>query len=220
LILLWNLLVVVLIYSTSAYAGQGKLTRAASSDPGVSGYRLHYGQSSRNYAASIDVGSQTSYTVPGLQEGKTYYCAATAISSAGESGFSNEASKAIPYPAPTANFNANPLTGTASLTVSFNDASTGAITNWRWDFGNGATSTAGAVVSGIAFLILVLALAIAFPDPTPFQATVFRTLLSLSAAAFAATIPGFLEVTVASIARATGAIAVFLMVYFFSPAKM
>ncbi len=74
--------------------------------------------------------------------------------------------------------------------------------------------------SGVAFLIALLALAIAVPDPTPFQYTVFRIVLALAAAAFAATIPGFLEVTISGIARATGAIAVFMIVYFFSPAGM
>lgn len=77
-----------------------------------------------------------------------------------------------------------------------------------------------AVGSGIVFLIILLALAIAIPNPTPFQYTVFRIVLALAAAAFAATIPGFLEVTVSGIARATGAIAVFLIVFFFSPARM
>jgi PKD repeat protein len=142
LILPWILLFSVLLHTSSAYAGQATLAWDASNEPDVSGYRLHYGQASRNYTASIDVGSQTNYTITGLQEGKTYYFAATAISSAGESGFSNEASKAIPYTAPTSNFNATPLTGTVPLTISFNDTSTGTITDWRWDFGNGATSTA------------------------------------------------------------------------------
>jgi len=77
-----------------------------------------------------------------------------------------------------------------------------------------------AVVSGAAFLIILLALAIAVPDPSPFQYVIFRITLALAAAAFSATIPGFLEVTVSSFARATGAIAVFLIVYFFSPANL
>ena len=44
--------------------------------------------------------------------------------------------------APTASFNATPTTGTAPLTVSFTDTSTGAPTSWLWDFGDGGTSTA------------------------------------------------------------------------------
>ncbi|HOV47512.1 MAG TPA: PKD domain-containing protein, partial [Anaerolineae bacterium] len=42
---------------------------------------------------------------------------------------------------PTAAFTATPLSGAAPLTVTFTDQSTGAITAWNWDFGNGASST-------------------------------------------------------------------------------
>ncbi|NOR23590.1 MAG: PKD domain-containing protein [Desulforhopalus sp.] len=45
-------------------------------------------------------------------------------------------------PAPLANFNADVLTGSAPLTVSFTDQSTGSITTWEWDFGDGSISTA------------------------------------------------------------------------------
>ncbi len=48
-----------------------------------------------------------------------------------------------PVPAPTAAFSATPTTGTAPLTVSFTDASTGiAPLSWAWDFNNdGATDS-------------------------------------------------------------------------------
>jgi PKD repeat protein len=45
-----------------------------------------------------------------------------------------------PPPAPVAAFSANPTSGEAPLTVSFADASTGAITDWAWDFGDGGSS--------------------------------------------------------------------------------
>jgi PKD repeat protein len=38
------------------------------------------------------------------------------------------------------NFTATPLTGTAPLTVTFTDASTGSPTSWSWSFGDGQTS--------------------------------------------------------------------------------
>ncbi|WFN34053.1 lectin like domain-containing protein [Methanogenium sp. S4BF] len=44
-------------------------------------------------------------------------------------------------PAPVANFTAEPISGTAPLTVQFNDTSTGTPTEWSWTFGDGATST-------------------------------------------------------------------------------
>jgi uncharacterized repeat protein (TIGR01451 family) len=43
---------------------------------------------------------------------------------------------------PTAEFSATPLNGLAPLTVTFTDQSTGAITAWLWNFGDGATSPA------------------------------------------------------------------------------
>ncbi|HOT02893.1 MAG TPA: PKD domain-containing protein [Methanolinea sp.] len=39
-------------------------------------------------------------------------------------------------PAPTAQFTATPLSGSAPLTVQFTDQSTGSITSWAWDFDN------------------------------------------------------------------------------------
>ena len=44
--------------------------------------------------------------------------------------------------APTADFDATPLTGTAPLEVSFMNASTGGATSWSWDFGDGNSSNA------------------------------------------------------------------------------
>ena len=40
-----------------------------------------------------------------------------------------------------ADFLANPTRGPAPLTASFTDQSTGSITSWKWDFGDGSTST-------------------------------------------------------------------------------
>jgi PKD repeat protein len=46
-----------------------------------------------------------------------------------------------PAPAPTADFTADIITGTAPLTVTFTDLSQGIITDWNWSFGDGATTT-------------------------------------------------------------------------------
>jgi len=40
---------------------------------------------------------------------------------------------------PVANFSATPTNGVLPLTVTFTDSSTGAVTNWFWNFGDGAT---------------------------------------------------------------------------------
>ena len=44
-------------------------------------------------------------------------------------------------PVPAANFGADPVSGERPLTVQFSDSSTGVITSWQWDFGDGTTST-------------------------------------------------------------------------------
>lgn len=77
-----------------------------------------------------------------------------------------------------------------------------------------------AYIFGVAFVIVILVLAVAFPEPTRFQYTVFRIILALAASGIASVIPGLLHVQVASWVKATGAIAVFVVVYFFSPAQL
>ena len=43
---------------------------------------------------------------------------------------------------PTASFTASPREGEAPLTVQFTDTSTGSVTSWLWNFGDGSTSSA------------------------------------------------------------------------------
>ena len=43
--------------------------------------------------------------------------------------------------APVANFTANVTNGTAPFTVQFNDTSTGSLSSWYWDFGDGSNSS-------------------------------------------------------------------------------
>src|SRR4051812_19669802 len=47
-------------------------------DPNVAGYVIVYGTQTNNYPFKIDVGNQTSYAVPGLVDGVTYYFAVQA----------------------------------------------------------------------------------------------------------------------------------------------
>jgi len=129
-----------------AQAGQATLAWDANIESILGGYQLYYGQASRTYTASVEVGNKTSYTLTGLQNDEKYYLAVKAYSIDGliQSGFSNEASATITSPstAPTAGFNANPTSGTEPLTVTFTDTSTGNVTTWSWDFDDGTTSTA------------------------------------------------------------------------------
>jgi hypothetical protein len=62
-----------------------------SPDSGVTGYRVYYGPTSRNYTNSIVAGNVTTNTISGLASGVTYFFAITANTAGGlESDFSNE----------------------------------------------------------------------------------------------------------------------------------
>ncbi|NIP48080.1 MAG: hypothetical protein GWN21_18870 [Gammaproteobacteria bacterium] len=70
----------------------------ASSSASVDGYTIHFGSSSGNYSETIFVGNQTSYTLTGLEAGRTYYIAITSRAAGGtsESAFSDEIVVNIP----------------------------------------------------------------------------------------------------------------------------
>jgi PKD repeat protein len=104
---------------------------------------------SEHYDVILDVGNALSVAISGLVDGLTYYFAVTAYDTSGyESAFSNEistqpsASGTPPLPQPVADFSATPAAGVDPLTVDFTDASSGSITAWAWDFGDGTASTA------------------------------------------------------------------------------
>ena len=115
----------------------------ASTAANLGGYKVYYGQSSGVYTESVDVGNSTSYSVPGLQAGATYYFAVSAydLTKTVDSGYSDEASATVPMPPPTVGFTPSQTSGNASLTVTFTPATTGDITNWQWNFGDGTTWT-------------------------------------------------------------------------------
>lgn len=73
---------------------------------------------------------------------------------------------------------------------------------------------------GVVFVITMLVLAVAFPKPTVWQFQVFRIVLALAAAGIAAMLPGSIEVTASSWLKAGGALAVFVLVLYLSPAKL
>jgi len=133
------------LFNGTSQAGEASLAWDPVVDPNLGGYKLVYGLSSRDYSASVDVGNTTSYTVSGLQGGARYYFAVKVynLDRTAESDLSNEVNMTVPVPVPiTVDFDANPTSGDAPLVVNFTDASTGDITNWYWDFGDGSTSTA------------------------------------------------------------------------------
>jgi hypothetical protein len=81
---------------------------------------------------------------------------------------------------------------------------------------------------GIIFIVTILLLVIIFPTPTAAQYETFRIVIALAAGGLAAVIPGLLNVnlTVGLTAnqklavKAGGAMAVFVIVYFYSPAQI
>jgi len=109
---------------------------------GAAGFVLYCGPSSGTYNTRVDVGNTDTYTIGILPPGAISFCAVTAYApQEGESAYSNEVSVYVPPPAPTVNFSARPVNGTAPLRVSFTNRTTGPVTSWKWDFGDGSTST-------------------------------------------------------------------------------
>lgn len=66
----------------------------------VTGYRIYWGPNSRTYTNNVTLGNVTTGSVTNLNEGDTYYFAATAYNAAGESDFSNEVFFTVPMPRP------------------------------------------------------------------------------------------------------------------------
>ena len=77
------------------------------------------------------------YAAPG-----TFTVSLTATGPGGSDGESKPGLVTVVPPAPAAAFGAAPTSGVAPLTVQFTDASTGAVTSWAWDFGDGTTASA------------------------------------------------------------------------------
>lgn len=77
-----------------------------------------------------------------------------------------------------------------------------------------------AFIFGVVFLSIILLIAIFIPNPTGFSYTIFRIVVALAAAGIGAVIPGFLNVSFRNLLRAGGAVALFIIVYFFAPAAI
>ena len=77
-----------------------------------------------------------------------------------------------------------------------------------------------ALFFGVIFVAAILAISLFIPRPTPFQYTIFRIVLALAAGGFVSMTPGFIEAHVGKYVRAGGALAVFVIVYFYAPAAL
>jgi Bacterial Ig domain/Fibronectin type III domain len=76
-------------------AQSSAITLAWNASTGATGYLMYYGRVSQTYETSVDAGPALQVSLGGLTPGATYYFAATAYNTAGESPFSNEVSAVI-----------------------------------------------------------------------------------------------------------------------------
>jgi PKD repeat protein len=139
------ILFALIYFSSMAIAGSLNLAWDASPSSDVGGYKIYYGQTSQNYTASVDVGNVTTYQMTGLQDGATYFFALKAYNTAKsiESVYSNQASATVSSVSTvSANFSTNITSGNPGMVVAFTPITTGTITQWLWNFGDGGTSTA------------------------------------------------------------------------------
>ncbi len=95
------ILFLTLFFSGMEAAAQIKLAWDPNTEPDMSGYKLYYGTSPRDYGSSVDLGMTTTYTVPDLTPGVTYYFSVTAYdTSHNESTYSNEVHGVVMPPPP------------------------------------------------------------------------------------------------------------------------
>ncbi len=95
--------------STQGFAAQVTLAWDANTDPGVAGYKLYYGKTSRTYGTPVDVGKVTVFTLTGIEEGKNGYFAVTAYdANRNESAFSTELECFTLVPSQSANGSISP----------------------------------------------------------------------------------------------------------------
>ncbi len=82
---------ILLLFPLGTYGAEVSLAWDANSEPDLAGYIIYYGDASGDYSNSLDVGDITEFTVTGLDDGGTYYFAATAYDLDGnESAYSEE----------------------------------------------------------------------------------------------------------------------------------
>lgn len=82
---------------SNAFAATVDLAWDPNTEPELAGYKIYWGSSSGNYTSSKDVGQTTTCTISGVEEGKTYYFAATAYDDQNnESGYSNQVTFTVP----------------------------------------------------------------------------------------------------------------------------
>jgi len=78
LVLILATFALCLLSPATSHSAQVTLAWDPNKETDLAGYKIYYGTSSGTYDVSWDVGNWTTCTIAGLEEGKTYYFAATA----------------------------------------------------------------------------------------------------------------------------------------------
>lgn len=88
----------IVLLAASSWAAEVRLAWDAPDPPAEPiGYRIYQGLASGVYDKHVDAGTQMTWTMQGLEPGKTYYFAATALYPDNvESEYSNEVFRLIP----------------------------------------------------------------------------------------------------------------------------
>jgi hypothetical protein len=87
----FSLVVAVVLLSAAAQAADLKFSWLPNSEPDLAGYKIHCGTAAGLHTKTVDVGKPATTAgrvysgVSGLDEKTTYYCAATAYDTAGNS---------------------------------------------------------------------------------------------------------------------------------------
>lgn len=138
--------------SGPAFAAQVSLAWNASTSTAVTGYYVYYGTASRNYPNRVGVGNVTSYTVPNLNAGQTYYFAVTAHdASMAESPHSNEVFTTTPsLTASTTTLASTPNPSIVGTNVTFTATVNGSAPTGTVSFRAGAATIGGCSAVALA----------------------------------------------------------------------
>ena len=96
------LTVLLMLISTSLFAGNVTVSWDANSESDLAGYKIYYGTASGNYDKVVNVGNTSSQKIENLTDGQTYYFVVTAFDASGnESDFSAEVNIVVQPPQDT-----------------------------------------------------------------------------------------------------------------------